>query len=132
MAFGRPVAAALAMSLSSESGRGEGAIQLAPMTQGKPDCGLIVEAPESAFMVVITATPPASCSRRVRFSTSDTLAALGNYFVGPTQFRQQISSRVKSERFPAKWTRFALRKRVKIRNLEPRFDSIETEKALVS
>ena len=34
------------------------------------------------------------------------------------------------ERFPAKWTRFALRKRVKIRNLEPRFDSIETEKAL--
>jgi hypothetical protein len=53
VAFGRPVALALAMSLSSESGRGEGAIQLAPMTQGKPDCGLIVEASESAFMVVI-------------------------------------------------------------------------------
>ena len=35
------------------------------------------------------------------------------------------------ERFPAKWTRFASRKRVKIRNLEPRLDSIETEKALV-
>src|SRR3954471_13518506 len=35
------------------------------------------------------------------------------------------------ERFPAKWTRFASRKRVKITNLEPRFDSIETEKALV-
>src|SRR3954447_2656701 len=34
------------------------------------------------------------------------------------------------ERFPAKWTRFASRKRVKIENLEPRFDSIETEKAL--
>jgi hypothetical protein len=34
------------------------------------------------------------------------------------------------ERFPAKWTRFGLRKRVKTRNLEPRFDAIETEKAL--
>src|SRR5882757_11012994 len=28
------------------------------------------------------------------------------------------------------WTRFASRKRVKTENLEPRFDSIETEKAL--
>src|SRR3954466_12508860 len=36
------------------------------------------------------------------------------------------------ERFPAKWARLALRKRVKIRNLELRFDSIETEKALVA
>jgi hypothetical protein len=37
----------------------------------------------------------------------------------------------RQERFPAKWTRFASRKRVKITNLEPRFDSIETEKARV-
>jgi hypothetical protein len=36
------------------------------------------------------------------------------------------------ERFPAKWVRFASRKRVKITNLEPRFDSIETEKALAA
>jgi hypothetical protein len=34
------------------------------------------------------------------------------------------------ERFPAKWIRFASRKRVKITNREPRFDLIETEKAL--
>ena len=35
------------------------------------------------------------------------------------------------ERFQAKWTPVRVKKMRQIKNLEPRFDSIETEKALV-
>jgi hypothetical protein len=35
------------------------------------------------------------------------------------------------ERFPAKWRPVRVKKTRQIKNLEPRFDSIETEKALV-
>jgi hypothetical protein len=37
---------------------------------------------------------------------------------------------VKPERFPAKWKPIRLKKTRQTKNLEPRFDSIETEKAL--
>jgi hypothetical protein len=45
------------------------------------------------------------------------------------EYRESLDA-ANLERFPAKWTRFALRKRVKTKNREPRSDSIGTEKAL--
>src|ERR1700724_4330210 len=59
---------------------------------------------------------------------SRVVAGLGNIY-GKAMDRARLSPR-RSERFQAKWKEVRVKKTRQTKNLEPRFDSIEAEKAL--